>query len=72
MHVSDRVADSVFEQLIEESQDPHSDAMEAATATRPEVVDHAADNRSSRTDHDDGTWAFKAKVRSSEIAQETP
>ena len=40
-----RIDDKAFEELIEESQDLHSDAIAVAGATLPDLADYAADRR---------------------------
>ncbi|MEP7045917.1 MAG: ferritin-like domain-containing protein [Ilumatobacteraceae bacterium] len=45
LHKPDRLDDRAFDQLIEESQDLHTDAMTVARTTMPDLADLASDRR---------------------------
>jgi hypothetical protein len=45
LHRPDRIDEQALDRLIEESQDIHTDAMAAASATLPDLTDLAADRR---------------------------
>ncbi|MEP7111840.1 MAG: ferritin-like domain-containing protein [Ilumatobacteraceae bacterium] len=55
LHRSDRIDEHALDRLIEESQDIHTDAMAAATATLPDLTDLAADRRRAGSTSGDNT-----------------